>query len=274
MPIATGLAIGLGVASAAGSVAGGAIAAHGAGKAADAQTAAANHAADIQHQDAEEALAFQKQQYADQQKNAAPWLQAGQTALGQLSSAMAPGGDLSKQFTEQFQAPTAATEQNDPGYQFRLEQGMKVLQNSAAAKGGLLSGNTAEAVTKFGQDYASNEYSNTYNRAFQEFQNRFNIFNTNQTNEFNRLGAISGVGQTAANQLASSGQAASNNISNTLLTSGAQIGQDINNAGAARASGYVGSANAWGGAIGGASNNIMDLLLLQQLSAKPRSGTI
>lgn len=260
MPLAAIAAIGI-----AGSIGGAAIASHGAGKAADTQAQAANQAAQLQHQDAEEALAFQKQQYADQQKNAAPWLQAGQGALAQLTSQMAPGGDLSKQFTEQFQAPTAATEQNDPGYQFRLEQGMKALQNSAAAKGGLLSGNTAEAVSKFGQDYASNEYGNVYNRSMQEFQNRFNIFNSNQTNEFNRLAAVSGVGQTAANQLASSGQAASNNISNTLLTSGQQIGQNINNAAAARASGYVGSANAWGGALSNGTNNVMDLLLLRQL---------
>jgi hypothetical protein len=57
----------------------------------------------------------------------------------------------------QFQAPTAATEQNDPGFQFRLQQGQQALERSAAAKGGLLTGGTAQAEQQFGQDYASNE---------------------------------------------------------------------------------------------------------------------
>lgn len=258
MPIAA-----IGIAAAVGGVATSAIGAHAAGKAADAQVSAANYAAQLQHQDAQQALAFQKQQYADQQKNAAPWLQAGQNALGQLTGLMNNGGF--GDFTEQFQAPTSVTEQNDPGYQFRLQQGLKALQNSAAAKGGLYSGNTQQALSDYAQNSASNEYSNVYNRALGEFQQRYNIFEGNQANKFNRLAALSGVGQTAANQLAQSGQQAAGNVSNILLTSGQQIGNTIQNAGAARASGYVGGANAWMNGIGGATNNIMDLLLLKQL---------
>jgi hypothetical protein len=126
---------------------------------------------------------------------------------------------------------------------------MKALQNSASARGDLLSGNTLAATTQYGQDYASGEYGNVYNRAMQEYQNRFNVYNANQTNKFNRLASLSGVGQTSAQQLGQSGQAAANNISNTLLTSGQQIGQNMNNAAAATASGYVGAGNAWGGAV-------------------------
>jgi hypothetical protein len=262
MPIATGLAIGLGVASAAGSIGGAALSAHAAGKAADAQSAAAQQAAHCSTRMLKEALAFQKKQYSDQQKNMAPWLQAGKTDLatlqGQLPSLTAP-------FTEKFKAPTAATEQNDPGYQFRLQQGMKALQNSASARGDLLSGNTLAATTQYGQDYASGEYGNVYNRAMQEYQNRFNVYNANQTNKFNRLASLSGVGQTSAQQLGQSGQAAANNISNTLLTSGQQIGQNMNNAAAATASGYIGAGNAWGGAVSGIGNNVLDLYMLNKM---------
>jgi hypothetical protein len=248
--------------SAAGAIGGGALSAHAAGKAADAQSAAAQQAAALQHQDAQAALDFQKKQYADQQKNMAPWLQAGKTDLatlqGQLPSLTAP-------FAEKFKAPTAATEQNDPGYQFRLQQGMKALQNSASARGDLLSGNTLAATTQYGQDYASGEYGNVYNRAMQEYQNRFNVYNANQTNKFNRLASLSGVGQTSAQQLGQSGQAAANNVSNTLLTSGQQIGQNINNAAAATASGYIGAGNAWGGAASGIGNNVLDLYMLNKM---------
>jgi len=153
-------------------------------------------------------------------------------------------------WTEKFTAPTAATEQNDPGYQFRLSQGTKALQNSAAARGDLLSGNTLRDITQYGQDYASNEYQNVYNRALQGYQQNYNIYENNQANQWNRLAALSGIGQTAVNQLNSAGQNAASNYGNTSLTGAGLIGQNLNNAAAATASGYVGGANAWGGALG------------------------
>lgn len=248
---------------AAGSIGGAAIGAHAAGKAADAQVNSANYAANLQHKDAQDALAFNEKQYDTNQQNLAPWLSAGKDSLAQLTAMMSNGGFPA--FNEQFQAPTAATEQNDPGYQFRLGQGEGAITNSAASRGKLFSGNTQEALTKFAQDYSSNEYSNVYNRALQQFDQRYNIFEGNQANQFNRLAALSGVGQTAANTLGQEGQSAANTNSTILLNSGQQIGNDIQNAGAARASGYVGGANAWTGALGGASSNISNLLMLQQL---------
>jgi hypothetical protein len=84
MPIATGLAIGLGAASIAGGVASSALGAHAAGKAADAQTAAAQQAAQLQHQDAQAALQFQQQVYGNQQQEIAPYLQTGYGGLANL----------------------------------------------------------------------------------------------------------------------------------------------------------------------------------------------
>lgn len=54
--------------------------------------------------------------------------------------------------------------QADPGYQFRLGEGVNALEAGAAARGGLNSGSAMKALQKFGQDYASNEYNNVYNR--------------------------------------------------------------------------------------------------------------
>jgi hypothetical protein len=262
LPIATGTAIAL---AAAGALGGAGIGAIGASKAAGAQSRAAMSAAELQHEDAQSALDFQKQMFGTEQQNQAPFLKAGQGAITDLSSLMKNGGF--PDWTQQFQAPTAATEENDPGYKFRLQQGMDALQNSAAARGGLLSGNTAKALEDYSQNYASNEYSNVYGRALGEYQQQYNQFQQNQANRFNRLGSLAGLGQISAGQLGQAGQSASGNISNILLGSGQQIGQSLQNAGAARASGYAGVANALGGGIGDLGNLAMLYNLLQKNSA-------
>lgn len=141
--------------------------------------------------------------------------------MGEATSS-APGfGSLNATFTN-------ADFVKDPGYQFRLDEGMKGLTNSAAARGGLLSGAALKASSNYNQDYASNEFGNAFNR-----------FNTNQTNQFNRLSSIAGVGQVAANQ---NGQNA--------MAVGQTVGNNLMGAGNARASGYVGQSNAINGAIG------------------------
>jgi hypothetical protein len=226
------------------------------------QAGAAKSAQQLQAQEAQNALDFQKQQWQTQQQNLAPWLKAGSQAENTLSGLMGtPGQGLLTPWTEQFQAPTDITEQNDPGFQARLKLGTDALQNSAAAHGGILSGNTAQAITQYGQDYASNEYGNVYNRALGQYQQRYNIFEGNQANQFNRLSALAGGGQVAASQLGSEGQAAAGNVANIDLTTGAQQGQDLQNAAYQRASGYVGAGNAAQGALG----NVMQLAMLQGL---------
>lgn len=186
--------------------------------------------------------------------------------------ASAPGGAQSGAFgsllqgwNQPFVAPNDVTQQNDPGYKFRLQQGLDALDRSAAARGGVLTGSNEEALNNYAQDYASNEYNNVYNRALGQYQQNYNIFQNNQANQFNRLAALAGIGQTAAGQLGSVGQAAAGNVGNILLTSGGQIGQQLNNAGAATASGYAGTANALGGALGGSANTLSQYLLLNNL---------
>ena len=97
-----------------------------------------------------------------------------------------------------FQAPTAADMANDPGYQFRLDQGNKALQASAAARGTLLSGGTLKALDQYNQDYASGEYGNVYNRALQNFGAQNTTFGNNQAAALNTFGAQN---QTYGNQV-------------------------------------------------------------------------
>lgn len=252
-----------------GAVGSGIAGAVGASKAAGAQSKAVMSAAELERQSAQEALAENKRQFDVTQTNIAPWLTAGKGALTNLSQLLGIGGDtgaagfgsLMKGWDKSFQAPTDVTEQNDPGYKFRLDQGLQALQNSAAAKGGLLSGGTARAVNDYAQSYASGEYSNVYGRAFGEYQQQYNQFQQNQANQFNRLSAVSGGGQTAAGELGQFGADSSRNIANILLGSAGQQGQALQNAGAARASGYAGIANS----LGGVPNDIASLLMLNKL---------
>jgi hypothetical protein len=126
--------------------------------------------------------------------------------------------------------------QKDPGYDFRLSEGIKALDRSAAARGGLLSGAQLKGLNRYNQDYASNEYQNAYNR-----------YQSNQTNQFNRLAAISGIGQTANNALQQAGGQYATNASNIGMTNAANVGNAQLAAGQATASAYQGYGNALSG---------------------------
>jgi len=119
--------------------------------------------------------------------------------------------------------------QQDPGYEFRLTEGQKAIERSAAARGGLQSGSALKAAARFGQDMGS-----------QEYQSAFNRYQVNRANQLNPLQSLMGAGQSAANTLTgAAGQQGQNQAAN------------IYNAGQARASGYVGSANALSSALQG-----------------------
>jgi hypothetical protein len=135
-------------------IAGGAIASKASKKASRAQIEASEKA------DAAQERMFQKQMELQE-----PFRQGGLTAQDQIMQLLGIGGDknaqgygsMAKAFgTEQFQ--------QDPGYAFRQAEGMKALERSAAARGNLLSGSTLKGVQRFGQDLASQEYQNAFNR--------------------------------------------------------------------------------------------------------------
>jgi hypothetical protein len=186
---------------------------------------AAGDAADAQVQAGRESNELQYQMFNQSRADQAPWREAGVEALNQLRGGIQPGGSLMRSFgMSDYQA--------DPGYGFRLAEGMKGIERSAAARGNLLSGGALKGIQRYGQDMASNEYQNAYNR-----------FTQNQTNQYNRLAGVAGTGQNAAQQIGAQGMQMGQNVGNTL--------QGIGNA---RASGYVGGANALTGGIGQAYN--------------------
>ena len=177
-----------------------------AGKAADVQAGAADRAAELQ-----------REQFERNVELNAPFREAGITALNKLTP-------LATEYTpfgmDQFRA--------DPGYAFRMSEGMKGLERSAAARGGLLSGSMLKGIQRFGQDLGSQEYMNAFNR-----------YQTERNAQLNPLQSLAGVGQTTSSQLGAAGQTMAGNV-----------GQAMGAAGQARASGYMGQANALSGALG------------------------
>lgn len=73
------------------------------------------------------------------------------------------------QAPDAFQAPTVT---DDPGYQFRLQQGIQALENSKAAQGTLRGGAALKALNDYAGQSASQEYGAAYGRRFGEYQDR------------------------------------------------------------------------------------------------------
>ena len=158
---------------------------------------ASSKAANTQAAAADRATELQERMFNKQVELQEPWRQAGVNALAKLQS-----GDIGMY--------------QDPSYKFRLNEGLKALDRQAAARGGLISGGALKAAQRYGQDVASQEYGNIWNR----------------------LAGVAGVGQTATNQLA--GQAGQY---------GANVGGLMTDAARARASGYVGGASTMAGGL-------------------------
>ena len=168
--------------------------------------------------------------------------------------------------------PTIQQAEQYPGFQFQQQQGDQAITNQASATGELLDPNTSRALSQYNQNLAQTDYTNVFNQAMQQYQQAYNIFNNNQTNQFNRLSSIAGNGQTSTNALNAGGYQTAGSTGNILLGSAGQIGNQLNNAGAATASGYVGGANAIGGALGNSTSALGQYLTLQQIMNMNQGG--
>jgi hypothetical protein len=156
-----------------------------------------------------------------------------------------------------FVAPTDVTEQNDPGYQFRQQQGQQALERSASARGTLLTGGTLKDEQDYAQGLASQEYGNVWNRAFTDWGTGYNnalsaynqardTFFANQDRPFNKLSALAGSGQVAATNLGTQ--------DTQFVNTGAGL---LTGAGNANAAGIIGAANANSSFLSGIGNNAL-----------------
>lgn len=218
-------------------VAGGLIAARGASKSARTQADASKSAADAQLKGVRETNQMMRDFRREDIGRFQPWMAAGQNALAQYQQGIDQG------FNFDFQA--------DPGYQFRLNEGLDAVASSAGARHGMNSGAAMKALNRYGQDYASNEYGNVFARQYGMFNDRMN-----------RLGQLAAGGQAAAGMQASASQNYAGNMGQNTMAGSQAAAQGIANAGNARAAGQVGVANAFGGAI----NNGIGAWQFQNLS--------
>lgn len=230
-----------------GAIAGGLIASNGAQDAAHAQTQAA-----------QQQMAFQKWLFHQQQKLQKPFRESGLRGLEDylaLLGIVSPGrgnvndpnfGQYANGFTNKD-----FLQNKDPGYAFRLGEGLKAVDRQAAARGGLISGAALKASDRYAQDYASGEYTNAYNRYW-----------NSRTNRLNELGTLFGAGQQATNQ-----------VQNAASQMGQAVGNAYSDIGNSRASSYAGQANAWGNAVNQLGNIGMDYYYMNQTPSPSSSGS-
>ncbi|QCQ65280.1 putative structural protein [Shewanella phage X14] len=187
------------------------------------QEKAAKSAAASQEAIADENVALQRELAEQQREDFAPWRDIGEQALNQLWSGVQSGefevGDIDVT--------------KDPGYQFRMDQGVEALDKSAAARGRLLSGAQQKGVTDYSQNVASQEYANAYAREANE-----------KARKYNMLSGLSSGGQASAAGQAQATSQLGQQTSNILSNLGQSQAQSQYAQGQARAGAYQGMAQA------------------------------
>lgn len=163
------------------------------------------------------AISEMRRQFDETQRLLSPYTEAGTRAISQFNRLIGLAGE----------APDYSLFTSSPEYQFALQQGQQALERSAAARGGLFSGNTGVALTEFGQGLASQQFGNYMNRLMQ----------------------LMGIGQSAAAGTAGAGERMASGIADTLT-----------GIGDTRASGIMGASNAWTNALGQLGGFAMDYL--------------
>jgi hypothetical protein len=149
---------------------------------------AASRASDTATQASERSEALQSRMFDKQLELNAPYREAGVTGQNRLMELLGLGANKgAADYGKYGRDFSMADYQADPGYAFRLNEGMKQLGRTAAGRGGLISGQTMTGLQKYAQDQASQEYSNAFNR-----------YQTNRTNQLAPLGSLMTSGQNAA----------------------------------------------------------------------------
>ena len=195
----------------------------------------------------------------------APYTSLGASTSQELLNALQPGGTLTQGWNQTFSAPTAAQAAATPGYQFQLQQGLNALQNSAAARGGLLSTGTSKNLEQYAQGLASTNYQNTFNNALQAYGTNYSTWRNNQNDLFSRLFGTSQLGENAANSLNALQGNMSADLARNFISNAQLVGNDIMGVGNAQAAGTIGSTNALTGGLAGAANQINQGLTLQKI---------
>jgi hypothetical protein len=158
---------------------------------------------------------------------------AGQAALGSFL----PGSRMEQLLND------PSSFQQDPGYQFRLQQGQQGLDRQAAARGGRAGSRAMQDMASFNQGLASQEFGNAFQRASAADQQRLGV-----------LGSQAQLAGQAGQALAAQQSSLGANLGNLFSQSGQALGQAHMGLGGNMANllmqGAQGQANALSGAAG------------------------
>jgi hypothetical protein len=215
-----------------------------------------------------EGLAFQKMMYEQSRADFAPYRESGTANLNQLNTLLGIGGntgaaDYGRFKTADFTPANFAANQ-DPGYGFRMSEGLKAVDRQAAARGGLISGNAFNRFqTIRGNTLSPFQSGAAAGQSAAAMQGASNAaFGNAGANAAAANNAAYGAfGQGASGAYGNQGQAtnaAYGNYGQGVSSAYGGYGTNAANAlmgGAnAAASGYVGGANAINAGISGLSN--------------------
>lgn len=291
-------------------------------KSAEEQAEAARESARRQADAAEHGINIQNQQWNQTRQDLLPYIQTGSNALSELNnvglqSQFGTSSDPWSRYSSQSDVPsfqqfgidpmTAYQQQtnpfqfdptSDPSYQFRLQEGLDAVEGSAAAQGGLFSGQTGKDLTNYAQNAASQEYQKAfgrdlatkdqvgqaYGRAFgqnitgqqqdldrrqlsnQEYYNALSADSARKQDAYNRIFGLAGMGMGGATQSGQFGQ----------QSAGVQS-QLAQNAAQAYGQGQIGSARAYGEALQNIGNqgqslagSLMNYQMYQNMLNQPQ----
>lgn len=208
---------------------------------ADAQRSSGNKARDAQNRAAGDSNQLQRDLYNADVQLTEFQRGIGNQALEQLGGLYGFQGGYNPAGTVQFGAdgsvvnsgpgerpggsPTAdySAFYESPDYQFALQQGQLGIDRTQSARGNLFSGGAGKELNRFNSGLASQQFGNYTNR----------------------LASLAGIGTQSTNQL-----------SNSLQNTGANISNGLTNMGNAQYSGYMNQGNANANAINGISGAI------------------
>ena len=211
--------------------------------------------------------------YKAQQEALGPYQQAGLAGINRLTTGLAEGGGLADAYN-----PTGGPPQpgafswappdlaNDPGFQFRLKEGLRAINASANASGTRFSGATLKSVNNYAQDAASQEAQAAFNRNLatyginaNEFQAGFERNRATTGDQYNRLSGLANIGQNATNTGVQAGANFGQQSGQNAQFTAAEIANLETEKASAEAAGDINKANTISSALAGAAKGLLDI---------------
>ena len=229
---------------------------------------AQKYAADLQYEAAQQGMEMWQENMDQIREDYMPYMKHGRRVLGEMKK-LVDSGEFQgnwKKFSkgledwspEKFLAGwNKDPNTQSPGYNFRMKEGMKAIKRQAATGGMATGGATLKALNRYGQDYASNEFNNAYNRARGDYilkrqgqVEKYNLGQQNYLDRYNMLAQQLGASQNALSQQTGFMQQGVGNMANLNMQGASALG-----------AGQIGSANA---IISGQNAKIKNWQLNQQ----------